>query len=222
MEAKPIRYQSRVLELNQLSEAGYELVLDRCGMAFLAGKEIMLHGRETTDDRQYSIASGEADEDLRVLFRLIPDGALTPQLVRWKRGDACEFTGPFGSFLIKDFLRPMVFVASGTGIAPAVSFLRSHAGLDLTVLHGVRTEADLFHRGFLETRASAYHPCVSRQEDTDCFRGRVTARLPELDLPAEAHYYLCGANEMIVETRRMLVERGVGDDAIHAEPYYFW
>jgi len=220
MSANPIRYESKVIALNALSDRGYELVLDRAGMSFQAGKEIMLHGAEPTDDRQYSIASGEQDEHLHLLFRLIPDGALTPQLVGWKPGDACAFTGPFGSFLLRDFLAPIVFVATGTGIAPAVSFAKTYEGLEMTVLHGVREEADLMGRALFEN--GAYHPCVTQQDDTVFFKGRVTAKLKDMELPDDAHYYLCGANDMILEVRGLLKGRGVADDCIFSEAYYFW
>lgn len=221
MNENPVRYETRVKALQQISPSGYELVLERAGLAFQAGKELMLHGKDPYDDRQYSIASAESDEDLRILFRLIPEGALTPQLVGWKPGDEVAFTGPFGSFVLRDFVRPIVFIATGTGIAPAVCFARSHPGLGMTVLHGVREEADLFYRELFEAEGP-YHPCVSQAPDTDCFKGRVTELLPTLDLAEDAHYYLCGANDMILEVRRLLLEQGISDDDIFSEAYYFW
>lgn len=209
-----------MVALRELSERGYELVVERAGITFQAGKEIMMHGESPTDDRQYSIASGEQDEHLHILFRLIPDGALTPQLVTWKPGDACAFTGPFGSFVLRDFLAPIVFIATGTGIAPAVSFAKTYEGLEMTVLHGVRVEADLMGRALFEK--GDYHPCVSQQADTTFFKGRVTGKLAEMTFDAGTHFYLCGANDMILEVRKLLKEKGVEDGSIFSEAYYFW
>lgn len=220
---KPERFETRVLKLKQVSTSCYELVLERRGLEFQAGHEIMLHGEKATDDRQYSIATGENDEQLGVFFRLIEEGALTPQLVRWAAGDPVAFTGPFGSFLIRDFLAPMVFIATGTGIAPALCFARSHAGLDLTVFHGVRVAEDLVAEPTrTDLFGERYVPCISREKGTGFFEGRVTACLPDQEFPEGAHFYLCGANDMILEVRQQLRERGIEDARIFSEAYYFW
>ena len=222
MSENPQRYSSRVIELRQVSDRGYELMLERAGLTFQTGQELMLHGDEPSDDRQYSIASGEADEQVTILFRLIPEGMMTPKLVAKRPGDTIEFTGPFGSFVIRDFLSPMLFIATGTGVAPALSFVRTHSGLGMTLLHGVREEQDLFGRELLEAECAPYIPCISQQPDSMHFQGRVTAKLAEMEWEPDTHFYLCGSNDMILEVRRQLRDRNVEDDSIVSEAYYFW
>lgn len=216
----PTRHTGRILENRQVSPSAWVLRFERGGMRFLPGHEILLHGRDHTEDRQYSLSGAAEDEHLEILYRLIPEGVMTPQLVTWQPGQEISFTGPFGSFLLRDFLAPMVFVATGTGIAPALSFARSHPGLDLTVLHGVREEVDLFGEGILPP--DRYLPCISRQADTRHRSGRVTDAVLELDFQPDTHFYLCGANDMILETRRILLNRGIPDSHIFSEAYYFW
>lgn len=89
-------------------------------------------------DRPYSIACGEQDEALLILYRVIPEGKLTPHLITLKPGDPLECTGPFGSFVLHDPARPLVFIATGTGIAPCRGFIKTYPQLNLTVIHGVR------------------------------------------------------------------------------------
>jgi ferredoxin--NADP+ reductase len=216
----PERYQSRVIDQRPLSEGSYELILDRCGMEFQAGKEIQLHGTDPSEDRNYSIASGEQEEHLHLIYRVIPEGLLTPKLEKLRAGDPIAFTGPFGSFVIRDFLAPMIFIATGTGIAPALSFMRSHPGLNLTLLHGVRHCADLYHRELFAE--SPYEPCISGESDHAYFKGRVTDRLADFAFGNDAHFYLCGANEMILQVHHLLKARDVGLDRIFSEAYYFW
>jgi ferredoxin/flavodoxin---NADP+ reductase len=216
----PRRYLSRVLANELVSPTARVLTLERVGLPFQAGHEILLHGRDHTEDRQYSIASGESEDTLRILYRVIPEGVMTPRLATLEPGAELEFTGPFGSFLIRDFLAPLVFIATGTGIAPALSFIRSHPGLDLTVLHGVRAPEDLFSH--TEFDPAKFHPCVSRCPGPGHFAGRVTAKCREMTFSPDAHFYLCGANDMILEMRRQLKAGGVEDARIFAEAYYFW
>ena len=216
----PARHASRVTANEPVSATSRLMSLDRCGLAFRAGHEILLHGRDHTEDRQYSIASGEADAPLQILYRVIPDGVMSPRLAAMQPGDAVEFTGPIGSFLIRDFLAPIVFIATGTGIAPAVSFARSFPELNLTILHGVRRTEDLFGRELFAGRP--YFPCVSGQPESGFFPGRVTDFLPGFELPEEAQVYLCGANAMILAVRKQLKQRGLPDSRIFSEAYYFW
>ena len=217
----PERYTSRVVSNLPVCETSYEIVIERAGLNFEAGHEIMIHGDTPDEDRQYSIASGIAEEHLHILYRVIPDGLMTPKLKQKQAGDAIEFTGAIGSFLIRDFLAPMVFVATGTGIAPAAWFVRSHQGLNLTLLHGVRDVQDLFYRD--QFPPETYHACISGEvEDTEHFKGRVTHFLADQVYPDDTHYYLCGSNDMILETRRMLKDRNVPDNQIFTEAYYFW
>ena len=213
------RRQARIIHVEQVSPTGFEIQFERDGLAFRAGQEITIHGPDASFDRTYSIASGEDDSELRILFRLIPDGKLTPLLSRQLPGDVIEYTGAFGSFTIRDPGRPVLFVATGTGIAPCRGFARTHPQLDLTILHGVRTGDDLFYRNELST--FAYHPCLSRDMESG-FRGRVTDLLATIPLEKKQHCYLCGSNAMITDAHRILKSRGMSDGAIFSEPYFFW
>jgi NAD(P)H-flavin reductase len=51
--------------------------------------------------------------------------------------------------------------------------------------------------------------------------GRLTDHLREMDLPPNAAYYLCGANEMIYEAEEILMERGINRIDLFHEPYYY-
>lgn len=214
------RHGSRVIENRTLAPGSHELVLERpASFAFRAGEEIQVHGAEPADDRTYSLAGGEREGVLRIIFRVIPDGLVTPRLARMKAGDPIDFTGPFGSFTLRDAERPLWFVATGTGIAPLLSFLRTHAPLRPTVLHGVRTEAELYGRDEIEPRCAAYHPCVTRGAGPAM---RVTDLLPRLHPPPDVQVYLCGRNEMIQHAQAALRAHGLPADQIFHEPYFFW
>lgn len=215
----PHRQRARIVENRILAPGSHELVFARGDFAFRAGEEIQVHGRDPAEDRTYSLAGGEQEDVLRILFRVIPEGLVTPRMAGLAAGDELAFTGPFGNFTLREPDRPLWFVATGTGIAPLLSFLRTRAHLRPTVLHGVRAEAELYARAELEPRCAAYHPCVSQGAAPQC---RVTDVLPHLAWPDDAHFYLCGRNDMIQAVQNHLRARGVPADRIFHEPYFFW
>jgi ferredoxin--NADP+ reductase/benzoate/toluate 1,2-dioxygenase reductase subunit len=212
------RRPSRVLANEPVSSTAFLLTLERAGLTFHAGELVGLQGPDKLATRDYTIASGEQDEHLQVLIRLIPHGALTPWLSSLRPGDGLDLTGPYGTFTLRNPGKPVVFLATGTGIAPGVAYRKTYPHLKLTVLHGVAVEEDLFFRSLFD--ADHYLPCVSR-EPCEGWQGRVTDRLAGLPLHPEADFYLCGANEMIYQASDLLRARGVGNHRIFHEPYYY-
>ena len=223
METRPIslaRRQARVLANRELAPGTHELEFERGDFRFRAGEEIVVHGPTADQDRSYSLAGGENEPTLRLLIREIPDGAVSPGLVRLPAGAAIVFSGPTGSFVLRDPARPLWFIATGTGIAPLLSFLRSEPGLRPVVLHGVQRAGELYAMAEIRERTEAYHPCLSR--DPAHPPRRVTDALAELTLPPHADFYLCGGQPMIRDARALLMTRGIEAARIFAEPYYFW
>lgn len=212
------RWNARILGNRPISPTAYEMTISREGTPFGAGQLITLHGRELYEDRNYTIASGEHDDFLQVLYRVIPSGVLTPQLVKMPVGADIAVSAPCGEFVLRDRNRPIVFIATGTGIAPCRAYSRTHPDLNLTVLHGVRTMEDLFYRDEFARRP--YHPCLSA-DDRLGLKGRVTDFSKNFTFPEGAHFYLCGANEMFYEMRDILRDKGVPQSDIFTEAYYY-
>jgi NAD(P)H-flavin reductase len=197
----------------------YELTLERRGLVFRAGHLVTLHGRDTTEDRDYSICSGPNDAHLQILYKHMPNGRLTSQLALLEAGDTVDVTGPHGQFTLRDPGRPLVFIATGTGIAPCRAFVRAYPDLDLTVIHGVPGQDALYYRA--ELSLFTYRPCLSRETRADCFRGRVTDLVRETGFADGSHFYLCGAFEMIAEVSEILERRGVARENVLTETYYY-
>ena len=214
-----LRRRATVLANRALTPGTFELELTREHLDFNAGAEIVIHGSEQYEDRIYSLTSGECDQTLSLLIRLIPGGVTTPRLAALTPGKHIEFTGPTGSFLLRNDGRPVWFIATGTGIAPLRSFLRTAPDLHPVCLHGVREPSELYYREELDPLCAAYHPCISRDPHNP---RRVTAILEQLEIPTDANFYLCGSQPMISEIKTILTARGIPADQIIAEPYFFW
>jgi ferredoxin/flavodoxin---NADP+ reductase len=87
--------------------------------SFTAGQVIGITLSKGEEPRLYSIASGENQDEVWILYTIKPDGALTPQLAQAKPGDTVYITKPFGNFICRE--EKAVWIATGTGIAPFAS-----------------------------------------------------------------------------------------------------
>jgi CDP-4-dehydro-6-deoxyglucose reductase len=79
--------------------------------------------QETT--RVYSVASAPSREDLEFCIRRVPGGELTSDLaVDREVGDSVGPRGPYGDFHLEEpSARDVVFLATGTGVAPFESMI---------------------------------------------------------------------------------------------------
>ncbi len=194
------------------------LRLERPDWEWQPGQLIGIQGKSDLDQRDYTIASGTRDETLDVLYRLIPHGILTPYLDGKQPRDRLEVVGPYGRFTLRDPTAPLLFCATGTGIAPCRAYYRSFRSLKMTLMHGVRTPEDLYFQDQWE--GIRYMPFCSRTPFRGA-KGRLTDALHDLPLESGLHVYLCGGNEMIYEAEDILLSRGVSQDHIYHEPYYY-
>lgn len=202
-------------------------------------------GRVRMHKRPFSIASAPAElPEVELYVALVDGGRFTPLLWRLVPGDRLWHDPvPKGVFTFSRVPAgaDLVLVATGTGLAPFISFLRRHPvegpWRRLVLVHGVRTPAELGYRAELEARAARdatvrYVPVVSRPDPADGWNGavgRVQSALAghgvELD-PARAHVFLCGNPDMIRDVRALLEPRGYRPDtletpgSLHFEKYW--
>ena len=200
----------------------FELQLERGTVQFEPGACVALFSNGT-ESRPYSIAAGTGEGILRFLIRRVPDGKVSHWLAQRKPGDKVQASAPFGWF------RPgravagarSVFIATGTGIAPFLSYLRSNPQqVPELCLYGVRRQAEAFNLEELQ-RIENFYLALSQEEINDHFYGRVTGLLDQIPLADDIHYYLCGLDTMIDETSSWLENHGVAYTQIHREIFFY-
>jgi len=208
-----------LLSSEEIAEGVYILSFRR-DFDFLAGQVIGISIEKEGPRRLYSICSGEQEEEVKILYNVIDEGYLTPRLCDLAEGDTIWITEPRGEFLYDP--APAVWIATGTGIAPFYAMLRSGKHDNKILIHGERClERFYFYDDFSGEMGSDYLRCCSGEEDEAVFSGRVTDYLNELSvLPVNHKYYLCGRAEMVVETRDLLIRRGIPFENIVSEIYF--
>ncbi len=187
---------------------------------FKPGQAIKLGVDPETPPRIYSLCSGTNDDELCVLFNIKPDGFLTPKLANLTVGDTVYASAPYGTFLGTD--EPAWWIATGTGIAPFRSMLRSGMGKNKVLIHGVRHLNQFYFSDELpKVLGKNYSRCCSAESSSHVFFGRVTEFLTEqTSLPKDQKYYICGQATMAVETRDLLIKKGIPFGQIVTEIYF--
>ena len=186
--------------------------------------------------RSYSIASGAADAGrIELQVRRVDQGALSGYwFEQAKLNDLLRFNGPLGTF----FLRPvagldLVFLATGTGIAPIRSMLSQLAAMPATerprsmsLYWGGRHREDLYLDPAAELPGLRYVPVLSRGgAGWTGAEGHVQDVLvhevahgaaPAL---AGATVYACGSEAMIHGARRLLADNGLPPRRFHFDAF---
>ncbi len=209
-----------VQEVRHLSDSAFVLKFDRNGFDFEPGQYINVGIEGDLFSREYSIYSPGDAEYMEVLIKEVEDGLVSKKLKKLKSGKNIMMDGPFGFFNIKPEdveKKKFLFVASGTGISPFHSFVKSYPNLDYKLVHGIRNASEMYEREDYE--AGHYVGCTSRSKDGD-FAGRVTEYLKQNPVDADTLCYLCGNVNMIHDVYDILESHGIPTNNLHAEVYF--
>jgi ferredoxin--NADP+ reductase/benzoate/toluate 1,2-dioxygenase reductase subunit len=211
----------KVRSIRELTSTAYVLQFDRNNIPFRAGQHILLGKKGDLQAREYSIYSGEQDNFFEVLIKEVKEGMVSKQLKKMKPGDVVNFENPVGYFILneKDIsAKKFLFIASGTGIAPFHSFVKSYPGIDYRLLHGVRHAEEAYEISHYDRNRVTV--CTSRDDKGD-FKGRVTDFLLKNPLEdKDILCYFCGNCEMIHEAYDILLKQGVPSENLFAEVYF--
>jgi CDP-4-dehydro-6-deoxyglucose reductase len=181
--------------------------------------------------RSYSLASADpAERGLELHVRAVEGGAMSAfWFNQAKINDLLRIHGPRGTFFLRDVAnRNLIFLATGTGIAPVKAMLEALARLapgsgpaSATVLWGGRAPGDLYLDTARTQAIHRYIPVLSRADDAwTGARGHVQdVLLKESAALGNAVVYACGSDAMIRDARHALVRAGLPDRRFHSDAF---
>lgn len=232
-KTKAATYSGTVTRLDRLSATTVRVGIDipnRSELAFLPGQYVNIAVPGTDQTRSYSFSNGPEDELLTFLIKLTPGGAMSDYLAnRAAVGDAISFTGPNGSFFLRETDRPVLLLAGGTGLAPVLSMLRTlRDGASTRTAHliyGVSTDEDLVALDELDELAAqlpalTWDHCVSDPNSTAARKGYVTGLIEPAHLhDGDVAVYLCGPPPMVESVRTHLNDGGIEPTGFYYEKF---
>lgn len=125
-------YKTKLFKKNIFTENVYLFnlkLIDPPEINFTAGQYLILNVPQEDKEpvkRLYSIASpSQQKNSLELIVEIVPGGAGSTYLNNLKIGDKCNFEGPAGVFILRESENDKVFLATGTGIAPIYSIIKS-------------------------------------------------------------------------------------------------
>ena len=226
-------YTGEITRLERLSPTTVAFTVEtpeRDQLAFLPGQYVNVAVPGTDETRSYSFSSAPDDKDLSFLVKLTPGGVMSTWLSEQAAvGDEVSFTGPHGSFFLREAERPLLLLAGGTGLAPILSILQRLRDTGSTrpthLVYGVSTDDDLVELDRLAELAASmpaltWDHCVSDPSSRAENKGYVTTLVrPEHLHGGDVAVYLCGPPPMVEAVRSHFADQGVVPTGFYYEKF---
>ncbi|MFL6716790.1 MAG: benzoate 1,2-dioxygenase electron transfer component BenC [Burkholderiaceae bacterium] len=227
------RHEGSIGSVERLSDStiAFSIKLDQGdGVGFLPGQYVNVEIPGTELTRSYSFSSPPGSSDAAFLVRNVPGGRMSNYLVEEAQsGQRIGFTGPFGSFYLREVVRPALFLAGGTGIAPFLSMLEALAVQDcqhpVRMVFGVTFDQDLVALEQLDAIKAKlpgfeYRTCVVDKESSHARKGYVTEHVDAEWLNGgDVDVYLCGPVAMVEAVKHWLDACGQKPVSFHYEKF---
>ena len=222
----------RVLKNRPWSDTLFSLRVECSHLRFEAGQFVRIAldiGAERIA-RPFSFVNAPDDPIMEFYGVIVPEGPLSPRLARLAKGDALFVADNPSGFLVLSELPPaedLWLVATGTGIAPFLSILRTETPWQryrrVILVHGARHANELVYRDMIEEVGRnfpgrfSYVRFVSREKSPTALQGRIPAAIRDGRLeaagvpitPERSQFMLCGNPDMLKDVAAALAERGL-------------
>lgn len=234
--SEPARHTARISGIRALSRDVTHLTLMLPAEAALRYRpgQYMNVLLEDGSGRSFSMASAAEGGQIDFHVRKIPGGHFTDRVIAGlKVGDNLEVELPLGTFrLHAEDYRPLLMVATGTGLAPLKAMLESLMDdpdcPPVSLYWGGRTSADLYFHDEIAQWAQRlyefrYVPVLSRADERWAGRrGYVQHAVCDdyADLSEHA-VYLCGSPAMIADAKRAFISQGASIEHLYADSFTF-
>ncbi|WP_033394591.1 2Fe-2S iron-sulfur cluster-binding protein [Thiomicrorhabdus arctica] len=180
--------------------------------------------------RSYSIASTSLDKKVKLLIKKVDQGQMSDYWFDQAQvNDLLRIEGPKGTFFIRDAVKPLVFLATGTGIAPIMSiltkidqdseFTQQHA---IHLFWGNRYKEDFVWQPMFKNIEVSVEKVISKS-DKDW--GGETGYVQMIALEklgaklVVSDVYACGSNAMIQSSKQVFSDIGLPEKQFYSDAF---
>ena len=164
------RLESKLLLSERTQTFHLEFSIDELHkFPFTAGQFISTVANDTngkSQTRAYSLASAPRGNRFDLCLNRVEAGFFSNLLCDLEPGQTVPFHGPHGLFTLRSPLTDSILIATGTGIAPMLSFVQHlfpedgpdrSEGHHFWLIYGTRHETELYYQHYFE-KVAAEHP----------------------------------------------------------------
>jgi glycine betaine catabolism B len=220
------RFKSKLLEKTYLTEDVILLKFERpSDFSYKAGQfvNIRIEREGKMRMRAYSILSPNTSKTLDFCVKIIEDGFASKQFEEANVLDEFEIIGPFGHFEFNENTSKHVFIGAGTGVAPFYGMLFESFSKtkEFSLIMSYRKKEnilfDLEFKELAKNNNNFDYKVTLTKEDWDGLTGRVQNHL-NMEIE-DTTFYICGLKELVLETKELLISKGVTSEFIKVERY---
>lgn len=180
--------------------------------------------------RSYSIANAqEKKSGIELHIRKVIDGEMSNLLFNeLKDNQLMSLEGPKGTFFVKNNNKPLILVATGTGIAPIKAIveklLLEDDDRNVFIYWGMQYEKELYCRSLFELSEKHEHikfkPVLSKEVSSKYLNGYVQfAVCNDFKSLQGVEVYACGSLNMINESKEMFIKHHLPIDAFFSDAF---
>lgn len=195
---------------------------------FLPGQYVDLNFKGTK--RSYSIASAMINgEDLELHIRQVPNGKMSELLFNGlKENQLMRIEGPKGTFFVRPDTRPLVFIATGTGIAPVKAMVEQlvhdNDERSIAIYWGMRTSDEIYVSELIKFAQEHEHitfiPVLSRSPEWEGHTGYVQdAVVADISDLSAYDVYACGSLSMIDAAKNVFSKQKLPLKHFHSDAF---
>ena len=195
---------------------------------FLPGQYIDLNFKGIK--RSYSIANAmTSDDELELHIRQVSNGKMSDLLFNGlKENQLMRIEGPKGTFFVRSGTRPLIFIATGTGIAPVKAMveqlIHDRDKRNVAIYWGMRTSDEIYAQELgkyaEENEHITFIPVLSRSPEwegrTGYVQNAVITDTPDL---SKHDVYACGSLSMIDEAKDLFSKFNLPLKHFHSDAF---
>ena len=175
------------------------------------------------------MANVSSNKEITLLIKRVENGEFSDYWFRnAKLNDLLRIEGPKGTFFLRDRTKSLVFLATGTGIAPIISILEEMdtdssfiQSEKISLFWGNREQKDFVWNSDFNNIEVDFHKVISRIVDNwDGEVGYVQdVALRTLKDFKNTNVFACGLNEMINSAKDSFVEAGLNEKDFYSDAF---
>jgi CDP-4-dehydro-6-deoxyglucose reductase len=224
-------YPCKISEINNLTHDVLQVYLrfpPNIDFKFLSGQYVDIIGPGNIK-RSYSIANNFENNLIELHIKNVPDGLLSNY---WfssaQKDDLLRMNGPKGTFFLRKKLpKKIIFLATGTGIAPVLSMIQKlkNDKVDIekcvSIFWGARCHKDLYINKCSQLYECDFIPVLSNPHskwkgDKGYVQDALINKNYDLD---DAIVYACGSDAMIRSAEQLLCSNGLPSDKFLSDAF---